>query len=164
MIDDDDGVDNLITYRKASISDVDELVRLRIEFLKEAQNIESEIYDSCLEESLRLYFNNTISNNTFIAWLALDDNKIVATSGLCFYNLPPSYKNFTGNVAYIMNIYTQSDYRNKGIATYLFEKMIEEAKNLGYRKLCLHATEKGRSLYLKYGFKNTDNEMVLNLE
>lgn len=151
-------------YRKATVNDLDELVRLRIEFLKEVRNIESDNNDSDVSKSLADYFKNTIKNDSFIAWLALDDNKIIATSGLCFYTLPPSYKNITGKVAYIMNMYTQPNYRNKGIATYLFQKMVDEAKNLGYQKLCLHATEKGKPLYLKYGFKNTDDEMVLNLK
>lgn len=154
----------MFEYRKANINDVAELVRLRIEFLKEAHNIESENNDPDLERSLTNYFNGTLNNNSFIAWLALDKNEIVGTSGLCFYTLVPSERNLTGKVAYIMNMYTQPNYRNKGIATYLFQKMIDEAKSLGYKKLALHATEKGKPLYLKCGFKVTNNEMMLNLE
>lgn len=154
----------MIEYRNANKNDIDELVRLRIEFLKEAQNIESDSNDPSVKISLVNYFSSTMNNNSFIAWLALDKNKIVATSGLCFYTLPPSYKNLTGNIAYIMNMYTQPNYRKKGIATFLFEKMIDEARRLGYKKLCLHATEKGKSLYIKYGFKDTNDEMILNLE
>jgi GNAT superfamily N-acetyltransferase len=63
-----------------------------------------------------------------------------------------------------MNMYTQPNYRKQGIAMYLFAQMIAEAKRLGYQKLCLHATEKGKPLYRKYGFRGTNDEMILNLE
>ncbi len=153
----------MIDYRKATMNDIDDLVRTRIEFIKEVQNLETEFDLSSLKESLYNYFMDTISENTFIAWLALDNNRIVATSGLCFYTLPPSYKNLSGKVAYIMNMYTIREYRNQGIAARLFQRVIEEARGLGYKKISLHATESGKPLYTKFSFKEVDNEMILNL-
>ncbi|MGE5604554.1 MAG: GNAT family N-acetyltransferase [Bacteroidota bacterium] len=153
----------MIEYRKTNINDVTELVRLRIEFLKETRNVQTDSNDSEIQKSLTEYFRTTLNNNSFIAWLALADGRIVGTSGLCFYTLVPSYRNLTGKVAYIMNMYTQPVYRHRGIATYLFQKMIDEAQNLGYQKLVLHASEQGRPLYQKFGFKNADNEMILNM-
>lgn len=153
----------MIDYRKATMNDIDDLVRTRIEFIKEVQNLETDFDLSSLKESLYNYFTDTIGENTFIAWLALDNNRIVATSGLCFYTLPPSYKNLSGKVAYIMNMYTIREYRNKRIAACLFQKIIEEAKGLGYKKISLHATESGKPLYTKFGFEEIGNEMILNL-
>jgi GNAT superfamily N-acetyltransferase len=154
----------MIKYRRANVEDLCELVRLRIEFMKEAMKAQDDKLDSTIKEALSEYFINTIKADSFIAWLALDDMRIVGTSGLCFYKLPPSYKNISGNVAYIMNMYTEPNYRGKGIASTLFEKTIMEAKRLGYKKICLHATEMGRPLYEKFGFKNSNDEMVLKLE
>lgn len=62
-----------------------------------------------------------------------------------------------------MNMYTAPDYRNRGIAKLLFEKVLEEAKCLGYKKICLHATDVGQNLYKKYGFELTNSEMELNI-
>ncbi len=154
----------MIEYRKANIDDVAELVSLRIEFLKEIRNIQTDCNDSEIWKSLAEYFRTNLKNNSFIAWLALDNGRIVATSGLCFYTLVPSSKNLTGKVAYIMNMYTHPNYRNRGIATYLFQKMIDEAKNLDYQKIALHASEQGKPIYCKFGFENTDDEMVLYLK
>lgn len=153
----------MIEYRRAKADDVDELVRLRVEFLKEALKIKSCSSDQEIINSLTDYFSKTMCTDSFIAWLAVDNGRIIGTSGLCFYTLPPSYKNMTGNIAYIMNMYTDPAYRGKGIATYLFEQLIFEAKKLNYKKISLHATDMGRSLYLKFGFKETDNEMVFDL-
>lgn len=153
----------MIDYRKATMDDIDDLVRTRIEFIKEVQNLEADFDLSSLKESLYRYFTDTMSENAFIAWLALDNNRIVATSGLCFYTLPPSYKNLSGKVAYIMNMYTIREYRNQGIAARLFQRVIEEARAFGYKKISLHATESGKPLYTKFGFKDKGDEMVLNL-
>ena len=160
----------MIEFRKATIKDISELVRLRIEFLKEINreyNIDIEIQTKS-EELLYKYFRNALYNGSFIAWLALFEGKIIATSGLCFYSLPPLFKKIngkikimSGNVAYIMNMYTVPEYRKKGIATILFEKILAEAKDLGCRKISLHATDMSYNLYKKFGFKITDSEMVL---
>lgn len=150
----------MIEFRKAVLSDISELIRLRIEFLHEIGNIFESIADVNLKKALYEYFYEKVLNNKFTAWLALENNKIVATSGLCFYTLPPSYKNVTGKVAYIMNMYTIPSHRKQGIAKVLFEKIVEEAKTRGYKYISLHATEKGKPLYLKFGFKDLNTEMT----
>lgn len=152
----------MVKYRKANLEDLDELIRLRIRFMKEAMNIDSDQNDQIMEKALRDYFSVTMLDNSFIAWLAVEDEKIIGTSGLCFYTLPPSYKNIFGQVAYIMNIYTEPFNRCRGIASTLFEKTVSEAKAMGYKKICLHATTMGLPLYIKFGFKEIKGEMVLN--
>ncbi len=153
----------LIQYRKANIKDIDNLVKLRIQFLKEIGSMEPSEKDNILEKSLYDYFNESITKDEFAAWLAIDNEKIVATSGVSFYMVPPSFKNITGKVAYIMNMYTNSDYRRQGIAAILFEKIINEAKDRGYNRITLNATKQGRPLYEKFGFKDLNNEMELNI-
>lgn len=162
----------MIEFRKATIEDISELVGLRIELLKEINredNIDVETQTG-VEELLHNYFRNNLPNEKFIAWLAIDEGKIIATSGLCFYSVPPLFKKIdgnikkmNGNIAYIMNIYTVPEHRGEGIAKRLFEKVLTEAKSLGYKKITLHATDMGQRLYIKYGFKVTDSEMILNV-
>ena len=55
----------------------------------------------------------------------------------------PTHHNPSGNKAYIMNMYTNPKYRRKGIA------------------ISLEATDMGKPLYEKYGFKKMNNEMEL---
>lgn len=153
----------MIEYRRAAISDIEDLIRLRMDFTREVQKIKNDDGDKTLSDSLREYFSSTMPEDGFIAWLAEYEGQIVATSGLCFYKLPPSFKNLSGNMAYIMNMYTIPEFRGKGIAKVLFEKILTEAKALGFKKISLHATEMGRPIYEKFGFKGIDTEMALNL-
>lgn len=153
----------MITYRKADLNDLSALISLRLEFMKEAQNITSEEQDKDLSISLSDYFRSHMSDNQFIAYLAEDGDQIVGTSGLCFFSRPPSYKNTKGKAAYIMNMYTRPAYRGRGIAFCLFEKLLGEAKALGYQNISLHATKMGKPLYRKFGFQESADEMVLHL-
>lgn len=154
----------MIKYKKAILKNVTDLISLRIEFLKEAQKIDSNKNDKILFDSLKKYFIKKMKNNEFISWLAFQNKEIIATSGICFYQIPPSLKNISGKIAYIMNMYTKPEYRKQGIATNLFIKMIDEAKKSGIKKLVLHATEDGKKIYLKYGFKEEHKEMNLFLD
>jgi predicted acetyltransferase len=154
----------MIEYRKANINDIDDLVRMRLMFLKEAQNVTNTELDDYVMKSLKDYFSNNIFNDNFISWIACENNKIIATSGLCFYTMPCSYKHLTGKTAYIMNMFTLPKYRKAGIAIKLFELVVKEAKDLGYKKIQLHASEMGRNLYKKFGFEEVNDEMVLKID
>ena len=151
----------MITFRKAVLTDIPELVRLRIEFISKINSTSESPLD--LSKELFNYFKESMEKGTFAAWLASDNENLIATSGICFYTVPPSFSNLTGNTSYIMNMYTLEQYRNQGIASELFERIIEEAKSRGCKKIYLHATESGRPLYKKFGFKETDNEMAYSL-
>ena len=151
-----------ITYRRAVLSDAEKLAELRSTFLKELGNA-SEEERIIIEQANLEYFRKGFNDNTFISWVALDDEEIIATSGLSFSIVPPYFQVPDGKVAYIMNMFTFPNYRNRGIGAELFKRIIEEAKQLGYKKITLNTSDMGRPLYEKYGFKNVDNAMVYYL-
>ncbi len=148
-------------YRKAAMEDINELVRLRIDFLNEVQVTVGQNDEELTKQTFE-YLKINMQNDSFVSWLALDNDKIVGTSGICFYTIPPSFKNITGKNAYIMNMYTIPGYRSRGIANELFQSVVKEAKNRGCGKITLNATDMGRPLYLKNGFVDSHGDMVLN--
>jgi GNAT superfamily N-acetyltransferase len=149
----------MITYRKAILSDTEKLAEIRSIFLKENNNVSSEEERIIFEQANLEYFRKTLCDNTFISWIALDDEVIIATSGLSFSVVPPFYPASDGKVAYIMNMYTFPNYRKQGIGTELFKRIVDEAKQLGYKKITLNATDMGKPLYEKYGFKDVQGDM-----
>lgn len=153
-----------ITYRKATLNDLDELVRLRIDFLKEVQPKNTWKYsEEELHTSLRAYLRNSIQNDEFVAWLAMANNEIVATSGLCFFQITPGFTLIDGKIAYILNIYTIPAWRGKSIGKQTFDHILQEAIARGYKRISLHATDEGRPIYEKFGFKLTGDELELRL-
>ncbi len=153
-----------IVFRKATSADIENLIRLRIAFLKEVQRPETrQIDDATLEEALRNYFRLSLANDSFVAWLALHEEEIVATSGLCFHQIAPGFTLPDGKAAYILNIFTLPEWRGQGLGKQIFEHILQEAKNRGYKRISLHATEEGRAIYEKFGFRLTGDEMELRL-
>jgi len=89
---------------------------------------------------------------------------IVATSGVSFSTVPPSFGNVSGGEAYIMNMYTLPRARKKGIGGTLLGKLIEDMAKKKIKKVRLITTELGKLLYIRAGFKESNSEMVLNLD
>ncbi len=154
----------MVVTRLATLDDLDSLIDLRIEFLREAEQVRLDRDDGELQETLRGYFKKHLADGTFIAWLAFEGGDIVGTSGICFYSVPPTFGNPSGEVAYIMNMYTKPRWRRSGIGQSLLSKLLEEASARGVRKVLLDTTDIGRSLYAKNGFLARDNEMLRMLD
>ena len=149
----------MIEYRKANINDINYLVQYRKQQLID----EGEIFDDEIDNELSIYFLSSITDNSLISWLAVDGEKIIATGGICFYQLPPTSRNPSGKNAYITNMYTLPEYRKQGIGSRLLKFVIDEAKMLKYKVIRLHASADGKSIYSKAGFNATDGYMALRL-
>lgn len=65
------------------------------------------------------------------------------------------------NKAYVMNMYTNLDYRRLGIAYKTLELLVADAKEKGVKAISLEATDMGKALYEKFGFVKMNDEMEL---
>lgn len=149
-----------LEIRKSNTEDCSELTKLRIEMRKEREAEISDENQRIFRDNTFNFFKENISNGTFVAYLAIENNEVIATSGLCFYSVPPTYSNINGKVAYIMNMYTKPQFRRRGIATRLLDYLVNEAKAKNCTKITLNASDMGKPIYLKYGFKDIENDMV----
>lgn len=63
-----------------------------------------------------------------------------------------------------MNMYTDPDYRRRGIAYHTLKLLVEEVKKKGVSHISLEATDMGRPLYEQFGFIKMNHEMEFLLE
>ncbi len=145
-------------YKKATIDDLEILVSSRIEVLRAANKLTEDTNMSEVEISSRTYYINSLANDTHIAYLVYDGDKVIGTGGISFYQVMPTYHNASGKKAYVMNMYTHPDYRRKRIAFKMLDLLVKEAKERGIKQISLEATEAGKPLYKKYGFTQMENE------
>ncbi len=93
--------------------------------------------------------------------MVYDNRKFIGAGGVSFYQVMPTYHNSTGKKAYIMNMYTAPEYRRQGIAFYMLDLLVKDAKEQGVSQIALEATDMGRPLYERYGFVKMEDEMEL---
>lgn len=146
-------------YRKATTNDVAEMMKLR-----KRQLIDEGIEPSVnMDDELLSFFERKLRDGTLIQWLVEDHGEVVACGAVLFYEFPPSYTNKTGKKAYIANMFTDENYRGRGIAKELLAKLVKEVRAAGISKIWLGASEMGRPVYRKFGFIESDEYLELDL-
>lgn len=152
---------NTYTYKQATIADLDELVRTRIVVLRAANKLADDVDMSVVEKESREYYKRALESGEHIAYLVYDQDTFIGAGGVSFFQVMPTYHNPSGRKAYIMNMYTVPEYRRKGIAFKTLDLLVAAAKERGISQISLEATESGRPLYEKYGFRQMKDEMEL---
>lgn len=148
-------------YKKATIVDIDELVRIRIIVLRTANKLSNDVDMSLVEKESYEYYKSALETGEHIAYLVYDNENFIGAGGVSFYKVMPTYHNPTGKKAYIMNMYTASEYRRQGIAFHTLDVLVKDIRKQGVSQITLEATEMGRPLYEKYGFVKMEDEMEL---
>ena len=150
-------------YKRATMEDIDKLVRTRIIVLRAANKLSDDEDMSVVEEESYAYYRRALKNGEHIAYLVYDNGKFIGAGGVSFYQVMPTYHNPTGKKAYIMNMYTASEYRRQGIAFHTLDLLVKDARKQGISQITLEATEMGRPLYERYGFVKMEDEMELKV-
>lgn len=150
-----------LTYKKATIDDIDVLTETRIEVLRAANKLSDDVDMSEVKKQSYDYYEKALCNGTHIAYLIFDESCFVGAGGVSFFQVMPTYHNPSGKKAYIMNMYTNPDYRRQGIAYKTLDMLVKDAKSMGITDISLEATAMGRPLYEKYGFIKVNDEMKL---
>ena len=117
----------MIAYQKLTKKELDTFIQMRIRQLRE----EGATEDIDLVPALQDYYNRHMSDGTFVSWLAMDGDRIVGTSGMSFVEKPPYFGCPSGKMGLLSSMFTDPEYRRKGIAKELLSRVVEEARAYG---------------------------------
>lgn len=148
-----------IVYRRLTEDDLDTFINMRITQLRE----EGATEDIDLKPALREYYKRHMADGTFVSWLALDGDKIIGTSGMSFVEKPPYFGCPSGRIGLLSSMFTNPDYRRKGIARELLHRVVGEAREYGCGAVQITASDMGVKLYTAYGFVHNNNFMQYKL-
>ncbi len=148
----------MIDIRIATKDDIEALLSSRLEMLKVVNGLPEDYVftDQIINES-RDYF----LNGDHLTVLATDGDEVVGCASMSFIRIMPTFGHPTGKRAHLMNVYTRSEYRRRGIARRMVELLIDESWKAGATEISLDATELGRPLYESLGFTDSTECMVL---
>jgi len=112
------------------------------------------------------YFNNKIGNE-LIAFVARENKRIVSVVFLHIMEMPANLNLPNGLFGEVLNVYTEQEYRGKGLCTQLMQNLINFGRKRGLGRIDLSATPKGYPIYAKLGFVDKNHkykDMRLNLQ
>lgn len=147
-----------ITYQRLTENELDTFIEMRINQLRE----EGAKEDIDLKPALYDYYHRHMADGTFVSWLAVDNGKIIGTSGMSFVEKPPYFGCPSGKMGLLSSMFTDKAYRRKGIAKELLSRVVKEAKEYGCGTVQITASDMGVKLYTDFGFVKNGNFMQWN--
>ena len=145
-------------YRIASADDMELLVRSRLDTLRAVNRLGTHYrFSDGFVRASREYFLSGDQETV----LAVDGGRVLGCATMCYITLMPTFSHPSGKRAHLMNVYTDPALRRQGIAFRMVSMLIENAWKRGATEISLDATEAGRPLYRKLGFRDSGECMVL---
>lgn len=151
--------------RQASADHAAVLARHRATMFRDMGRINAVAYET-LAAASEAYFERAIPAGEYVAWVATprdEPDTVIAGVGVQIRNLLPrpaedGMRLLDGPEGIVLNVYTERDWRRRGVAELLMRELVSWARTQHLGRLVLHASPDGRRLYEKLGFVPT-NEM-----
>lgn len=148
-----------VIFCKLTMAQLDDFISMRIAQLRE----EGAKEDIDLAPNLLDYYTRHIPDGSFVSWLAMDGDRIVATSGMSIVEKPPYFGCPSGKIGLLSSMYTVKEYRRQGIARELLSRVVNEARKKGCGTVQITASDMGVKLYTSFGFEKNNNFMQYKL-
>lgn len=145
-----------IEFGIATKEDIKELIRMRIAYMIDDFGFVSDIERKGMETQLPDYFNRKLGTE-LIAFVAKNEDRIVSVAYLHIIEMPANSILLNGLYGEVLSVYTEPDYRGKGLCSKLMNNLVEYGKNKGLGRIDLSATDDGYPIYAKIGFKEKDH-------
>ena len=156
--------------RFATAADLEVISHHRARMFADMGKLPIEIVDSFRAQSLEA-LRGMFAEGKYFGWVVTprdEGEKIVAGAGLQVRELPPRPQSnrkgkidiVSGRQAVVVNVYTEPEWRRRGLAALLIKRAIEWTREQGIESVVLHASDDGRTVYERLGFIAT-NEMRL---
>ena len=151
-----------ITLCRATVDDAPVIVHHRRAMFTDMGHTDTSGLDA-MDAAFAPYVQRALADGSYRGWLAVtSEGRVVAGGGLITHEWPATPRNADTQHAYILNMYTEPEYRKRGITRCILNAILDCCRAEGLHSVSLHASEFGRPLYISVGFEPT-NEMRLKL-
>ncbi len=150
--------------RPCTPEDAATVARHRVEMFRDMGDVPTEELARELFTQSTAALAAALSDGTYVGWLAVDAaGTVIGGAGAHIKPQLPRISHSqtrveAGPVPLAVNVYTEPEYRGRGVARAMMRVLMQWAVNQGADRVVLHASNKGRPLYTSLGFHPT-NEM-----
>lgn len=151
-----------LSVRKAGLRDLDALVYQRREMWKALGIRNNELHLNG-DRVYKRWARTRLKNHELMAWVVKSsDGKVAGGGCVWLQSVQPRPHRASMVQPYLLSMYTEPSFRRRGVASMVVKEAIDWCRSNKYERLMLHASEMGRKVYSKLGFKRTW-EMRLDL-
>jgi len=155
------------TIVHASTADADVIAGHRVGMFRDMGQVPSEALAAGLQSASASALAELLRDGAYVGWLAIDHGRrVIAGAGVHIKHQLPRISPDGSHVEVapvplVVNVYTEPEWRRRGIARALMQTLMAWAVDRGFDRVVLHASDDGRPLYESLGFAAT-NEMRWN--
>ena len=143
-------------------TDLDLVCRHREEMFRDAGRGDDVLLP--MTAHFRAWVESRLLDGSYFGFVLLDDSVPVAGIGLMLIDWPPHPEHpMQDKRGYVLNVFVEPAYRNRGLARELMKLAEAEFVRRGVHYAVLHATDKGRPLYQGLCWNGT-SEMAKTLD
>jgi GNAT superfamily N-acetyltransferase len=157
-----------VSIRQATLADIGTIAHHRVAMFRDMGSVAPELIGE-LGALTEEFLHAAMPRGDYLGWLASAESvpsRIVAGVGAQVRRVSPFPRARAdgridvarGRQALVVNVYTEPEFRRRGIARRLMTELMRWAGETEIDALVLHAAPDGRPLYEQLGFKQT-NEM-----
>lgn len=152
------------TTRLATLEDAPVLAEMRRRMFLDMGKPDDERMQQ-VKEAFAAWVTDAIRRGIYLGWLVeTAECQPVANAGLFLLEWPPHFRDIGVMRGYILNVWTHEDHRRRGIARGLMATVMSEARYRNIRVLTLHASDEGKQVYEKLGFRQSREMMFVQSE
>jgi GNAT superfamily N-acetyltransferase len=144
--------------RRATVQDAEVIAWHRARMFQDMGEVSGDAFET-LRAKARARLEEWLERGDYVGWLASPGDKpeiIVAGAGVQLQPILPRPRRDStigeGRQGTIVNVFTEPEWRRRGVAGLLMKEIIAWSKTAHLDRLLLHASEEGRLLYEKLGF------------
>lgn len=138
--------------RLATSADAALMAEYRLRFNIELSPPQPQEVIDRLRSDLIQYFQTHTDNGDFISVIAFYGEEVAGIGSMEPRIIPGNFKNPSGRWGFILNMYTVPEFRKRGVARAILNKLIQTGTECGLTAFELLATKDGQPVYEKAGF------------
>ena len=148
--------------RQATLDDLATLVRQRRRMFEHMGATDAALLDEA-DRLYRRWARARLKSGKLVGFLVEERGEAVAGGCVWLQPVQPRPHALVTEQPYILSMFTEPAHRGKGHASRIVRAAVQWARERGYPRISLHASEEGRSVYERLGFEPT-TEMRLKLD
>jgi len=152
--------------RLASYSDIEALIKMRLDFTLEYSTnliISESMYEEYYKET-KLFLEKAIESKQWFIWIVEVNNEVVSHIFLELIHKVPRPGGKTNPFVYMTNVYTLPQFRSQGIGSKLLEHIKNWSKGNNYEFIIVWPSDKSIDFYKNNEYVHCIEPMELMLE